>query len=177
MCSFFFTSKFLLWLFPTLDFRKTNSLKRFEQPCGRHVLEMSWVMRLLCFSGCVNTSFSISMLHYSHMMKSSCTQPPNCVVCSVSLLSKLQKLQMISLIDYELEIHPPTQLLVFQDTDSVSLLTLSKNTSWNTSDVQLRKIYSVNERVPWHSFKCYGKYISEYHIRFGLNAGVISVFL
>lgn len=50
-------------------------------------------------------------------------------------MSELQKLQMISLIEYELEIHPPTQLLVFQDTDSVSLLTLSKNTSWNTSDV------------------------------------------
>lgn len=52
---------------------------------------------------------------------------------------------MISLIDYEHEMYPPTQLLVFQDTDSVSLLTLSKNKSWNTSDVQPHKMYSVSK--------------------------------
>lgn len=49
------------------------------------------VVRLLCFSGCVNTSFSISMLHYSHMMESSCTQPANCVVCSSLTLVKTPK--------------------------------------------------------------------------------------
>lgn len=106
----------------------------------------------------------MSRLHYSHMMKSWCKQPPNCAVCSVSLLSSLQKRQMISLIDYELEMYPSTQLLVFQDADSVSLLTLSKNKSWNTSDVQPREMYSANERVPWHSFICYGNYISEHLI-------------
>lgn len=68
----------------------------------------------------------MSMLHYSHMIKSWFKQPPNCAVCSVSLLSSLQKLQMISLINYELEMYPSIQMLVFQDTDSVSLLTLSK---------------------------------------------------
>lgn len=36
------TRKFFLWLFPTLDFIKTNSHKRSEQPCGRHMLEMGW---------------------------------------------------------------------------------------------------------------------------------------
>lgn len=39
---FFLTRKLLLWLCPTLVFRKTNSHKRSEQPCGRHMLEMGW---------------------------------------------------------------------------------------------------------------------------------------
>lgn len=121
-------------------------------------------MRPLCFSGCMSTSFSISVLHRSYMMKSWSKQPPNCAVCSVSLLSSLQKRQMIFLIDYELEMYPPTQLLVFQDTDSVSLLTLSENKSWNISDVQPCEMYSVNACVPWHSFICYGKYISDHLI-------------
>lgn len=119
-------------VFPTSDFRKTNSYKRSEQPCGRHMLEMGWFKL-------INVSWDLFVLQdvWTDLVQWECStiaiwwnpgvsSPPNCAVCSVSLLSSLQKLQMISLIDYELEMYPPTQLLVFQDKDSVSLLTLSK---------------------------------------------------
>lgn len=38
----FHARKFLLWLFPTLAVRKTNSHERFERLCGRHMFEMGW---------------------------------------------------------------------------------------------------------------------------------------
>lgn len=44
MCSSFHICKFFLWFSSFLHFyfRKTNSHKRSEQPCGRHMLEMAW---------------------------------------------------------------------------------------------------------------------------------------
>ena len=68
----------LLWLFPTLDSSKTNSHERSERPCGRHMLDVGWFKLInvsrdpLCFSGCTNSSFSISALLYSFMMKPGC---------------------------------------------------------------------------------------------------------
>lgn len=82
------------------------------------------VVRPLCFAGCVKTSLSASSLHDGHVRTSRCKQPPNCNVCSVPLLSSLQAPRMKSLIDCECGMYSPTQLLVFQDTDSVSFLTL-----------------------------------------------------
>lgn len=43
--------------------------------------------------------------------------------------------------------HPATQLLLSKDTDSFSLLTLSKNKGWNASDVQPSKTHSVREHL------------------------------
>lgn len=112
----FFLWFLFLWLFPTLNFRKTNSHKRHEQPCGRHMLVMSWfklINDLFVLRNGWTHLFSMNVFHYSHMIKSWCKQPPNCAVCSVSLLSSFQKQKMISLIDYKLEMYPSIQLLVF----------------------------------------------------------------
>lgn len=46
-------------------------------------------------------------------MKSCYKQAPNWAVCSVPLLSSLQKQLILSLIYTERDMHPPTQLLVF----------------------------------------------------------------
>lgn len=125
-------------------------------------------MRPLCLAGCTNTSFSMSVLHYSHMMLSWCKQLPNCPVCSVSLLSSLQKQQMISLIDYELEMYPPLSCWSFKIQIVFHIWPCLKIKAETPLMFNHAKyiLFSEQTCVPWHSFISYGKYIRE-HLRSG----------
>lgn len=87
-------------------FSRRNSRKRSERfvagPCWRGWFKLMNALRdLFVFAGCMNASRSASMIGRSHVMEILVDQPPNCAVCSVSVLSGLQKQLMVPLIGCE----------------------------------------------------------------------------
>lgn len=87
-------------------FSKANSHRCFEQfaagTCWRGWFKLiNVLLDLFVFAGCMNASHSASVIGCSRVMEILVDQPPNCAVCSVSVLSRIQKRLMIPLIGWE----------------------------------------------------------------------------